>query len=195
MPSSKVPKRLPLAFLLAFSLCRGALAQDPVIDKIKAPDGSAEVIFFGVEDETLPEAVITGLQIKDIAENKIYTFSPSDRDSLDLNGFYKAVWSPSGKYLVLPVGRFDGFLIVNFNEFRKDVKARGTILCTSLTDRYLAHFFDKWTPHDEFTFYAGLENEFVKIRFDLIKKLRRPSIRNYFRICSSRKRKSSSEPT
>lgn len=120
-------------------------------------------------------------------------FEPVDAEALKLSfAYYADVWSPDGDYLVLPLGRFDGFVVAPAAQ-AFDLRAHGkTIkLVASENDNEtgLRHEFKAWRGSRSFEFVAGLSELYADFSYDITRERvasRRP--RGFVAIISARRR-------
>ena len=116
-------------------------------------------------------------------ENLWLTFNPIDHDTLrSSKGYYSKVWSPDGKYLVLPLGRIEGFAIFSSRYVQDNLKKlitkqyygaelvpENTILIFSEFEPPLWHEFIGWEGEHTLVVKAGLGKDLKQFRYDIQK--------------------------
>lgn len=126
------------------------------------PDSLLKIEFCGIKGEDWASSRIDHIQIRNNVTKSVIRHVPLDQSSLDVNGFYKDVFSVSGKWLVLPRGRFDGFIIASSDTFKHPNSLSYKTIKLTTEGVSLAHFFGGWSDSDNFTFWVGL-NEYYNI--------------------------------
>ena len=115
-------------------------------------------------------------------ENHWLVFNPIDPDTLrSSKGYYSKVWSPDSKYLVLPLGRFEGFAIFDSGYLQNNLKnlvtqyngtelvPEKTFLIFSESGPALWHEFVGWEGEHTLVVKAGLGKDLKQFRYDIQK--------------------------
>jgi len=132
---------------------------------------------YGLECDFYSEEVgdgikaITSVSIRDSRSGEEVRFEPEDPGSLVLNnGYDKNVsWSPDEEYLLLPLGRFEGFALVKSAEALKSVREKkyaDSVRVQLKTGTQLWHDFAAWEGQGAFTFQAGMSESFPRFKYD-----------------------------
>lgn len=95
--------------------------------------------------------------------------------------YFTEIWSPDEEYLVLPIGRFDGFGIIKSNETMKAVKNNDFFDTIRVFNVYeydnknnrltLWHNFKGWNNSSSVIFDAGLSGNSDNYQYDFIKQI------------------------
>lgn len=116
--------------------------------------------------------VINSISLQDSRTNHEAEFKPIDRDSLiPGKGFFKDVWSPDEEYLILPLGRWDGFCIVQSRDALQSVEAgrwNDFVRVEMNNGTGLWHEFGKWREGNSFEFSAGLSGDQIPFVYDIL---------------------------
>lgn len=124
---------------------------------------------------------VESVNIKNVRTGEDAGYVPVDSNDslLSSQGYFAEVWSPDEEYLLLPAGRYEGFCIVRASDALSSIKQQR---CTDTIKVELErpgmevgrlglwHEFDKWESGSDFSFRAGLENEHVTLRYDIVKR-------------------------
>jgi hypothetical protein len=125
-----------------------------------------QVIELGGE-QPRPYQDIGSIVIKDTKTGKIATYAIEHKE---LDFYFTDVWSPDGAYLVVPLGKLDGFAIYNAKTAVADVKARkpaDTIRVWTGAARRYWHVFDGWAGPSTFRFKTELETSSFPYQYDI----------------------------
>lgn len=150
--------------LLAATLCILAWSQT----SIAADAPPIRAIYQRVED--YPN-LITGLKFKEVRTGKTITYHPKDDLGAEEGSlFYEPVFSPSGKWMFLPAGRFEGFIFFPTQQWREGlvdgtIGTRFRVVCPG--GPALVHRFVKWLGDDEVRVTAGSDLTFPDIDINL----------------------------
>jgi hypothetical protein len=89
---------------------------------------------------------------------------PIDADSLYQSlGYYTDVWSPDLEFLVLPLGRFEGYAVFKSAKAMTEIaagKPNDFIRIQSPSGIRFWHKFGQWVASSSFEFEAGLSDDF-----------------------------------
>ncbi len=112
-----------------------------------------DCFFYEAHDE--PQ-LITNILIYERMSSRYKWYEPYRDGSIDPFSFYKTVWSPDTEYLVLPLGRDDGFHVLHASQALEDLneKKKGFVKI-DLGHLPVWHTFWKWVGDDAFLFSAG----------------------------------------
>jgi hypothetical protein len=129
--------------------------------------------FYGNEvtlDDGRTVSVVSYVTVRDERSNAESRFTPVDPSSLnEPGGFFQTVWSPDEEFLVLPLGRFDGFAIIRAGEALQRVADRGYsdfLRIEMDTGARLWHEFGRWEQPARFSFNAGLSGDLLPFTYD-----------------------------
>ena len=129
--------------------------------------------------------VITTVLICERTSGQYKKYEPIDEVSLQTSlGYYEDVWSPNKEFLVLPLGRFHGFQIINASQVLKEIDQEPRRFIKVFLDKdrdgkdsgkienetYLWHSFKKWVSDEAFMFTAGLSYTYIPFIYDIGKK-------------------------
>lgn len=117
------------------------------------------------------------------AKNRWFTFKPVDQESLrSSKGYFSGVWSPDNKYLVLPLGRFEGFAIFSVSYIKRNMQKlitkqyygaelipENTLKIFSEFGPALWHEFAGWDGEHTLVIRAGLSKDFKQFWYDIDK--------------------------
>jgi hypothetical protein len=87
--------------------------------------------------------------------------------------YFTEVWSPDEEYLVLPIGKFEGFAIFKAKDALNDIKANkyfDTIKTKSVNSGWFWHDFEKWEDNSTISFRAGLYGDMFAFKYNFEKK-------------------------
>jgi hypothetical protein len=112
-----------------------------------------------------------------------YSFKPEDQESLrSSKGFYSNVWSPDNKYLVLPLGRFEGVAIFSVSYIKGNMQKlitkqyygaeltpETTLKIVSEFGPALWHEFIGWEGKHTLVIRSGLSKDFKQFRYNIEK--------------------------
>ena len=115
------------------------------------------------------------------ASKQWFTFNPDDHDSLQSSkGYYAKVWSPSFDYLVLPLGRFEGFALysvkyiqdsmgrlITKQYYGADLIPERTFKMASEFGPALWHEFVGWEGKNTLIIRVGLGKDFKQFKYDI----------------------------
>lgn len=118
------------------------------------------IIYGGKRNETIfPEEIY----VERVGENKEVKYEPIDQDSLENSGFdLTYAWSPDGKHLVLPRGRFEGFTVFPTEELPQNLDKREGYPFISIKGNAGSkwwHDFIGWKNYNTIIFQAGLSTK------------------------------------
>lgn len=135
------------------------------------------VEFFGewVGPDSDPEQqwMVERLILRETTGGEGVHFQPEDDQALvNSLGYYAEVWSPDFEYLVLPLGRFEGFGIFDSKRAHGDLQQGQVperIQIVSLADggAPLWHTFGQWQDDDTFKFSAGRAGDEIDFFYDI----------------------------
>jgi hypothetical protein len=119
--------------------------------------------------------VITYVSLRDSKTGEEVRYHPLDAGSLiPENGFDKNLsWSPDEEYLILPLGRFEGFAVVKAAEALQSVKEKkyaDSVRVQLNTGTQLWHDFEAWEGKGTFIFKAGMSESFPRFKYDSVEK-------------------------
>lgn len=124
----------------------------------------------GPDSERPDHLLIDHILIRDNKTSRVERFIPKDADILQNSfGYFTKVWSPDMDYMVLPLGRFQGFALLSSRTVMKDLQQHRfsetiQIVPTTETSTKLWHEFIGWQKPHLLHFSAGLsgrQTEFV----------------------------------
>lgn len=163
--------RLLLMFFVFASYVSGCVESRnaPKIDKFPvkttiiydSPDNIFELVITGkkVGDNLFPEIV----SIKKKCGIDSVTYKPADQDSLENSAYdFTYSWSPNGKKIALPKGRFEGFDVYSTENLIENIRYRNKELSICIKDNAGAmmwHDFLGWQKDDTIVFSAGLSGK------------------------------------
>jgi hypothetical protein len=112
----------------------------------------------------------TAIYLEDVYNSRMQ-FTPHDPVSVKQSGFsVQPAWSPGADWLLLPDGRFDGFVVFNANDLpaglAKSLNARRIGVCDATGTRWW-HEFVSWKSNSIFEFRAGLSGQLFTFKCDL----------------------------
>jgi hypothetical protein len=126
----------------------------------------------GADGEPRDAMLVTDVVIRERASGRTARFKPTDEETLRSSfAYFPEVWSPDGLYLVLPLGRWEGFAFFSAKSAVADVQANRPIQTIrvqlpGLSASPLWHEFSAWkTPH-RLQFGAGMSSTLVEFTFD-----------------------------
>lgn len=133
-------------------------------------------IFYGVNfnfgDGNKPVAkIIKYVVLRDNKTNLEVKYETSGTVSA-ADFYFTEVWSPNEEYLVLPIGKFEGFGIYEAKEALKNVKSNkyfDTLKVKSENSGWFWHDFEKWRNDSTFSFRAGLDGDMFAFKYNLTK--------------------------
>jgi hypothetical protein len=131
-------------------------------------------VFYGQTLKTEAGAAVQGIEtiaLRDGRTGKEVAFKPADAASLYQSlGYYTDVWSPDGEFLVLPLGRFEGFAVLKSSDAMDLIsagKTTGFVRVQLDSGVRLWHDFKRWTGDAAFEFQAGLSNDFTLFQYSV----------------------------
>ncbi|HEY5704135.1 MAG TPA: hypothetical protein VIS96_01010 [Terrimicrobiaceae bacterium] len=139
------------------------------------PRANLSVEFYGtwVGSDAAPREkwVVTRIAINDGSTGKKIRFTPDDPQTLrDSFGYFADVWSPDFNYLVLPLGRYEGFVVLPTGAVTKKLRKQGhgkiQIKLAGDDSPLLWHEFLGWQRHHLLRFSAGLSGDSVEFQYD-----------------------------
>lgn len=104
----------------------------------------------------------TGAEIK---------YSPTGTESA-ADFYFTEIWSPDEEYVVLPIGKFEGFGIFEAKETLNNIKSNkyyDALKVKTKNSGFFWHDFDKWENDSTFGFRAGLNGELFAFKYDIAK--------------------------
>lgn len=136
-----------------------------------------DVAFYGrfVGPDDLPESVhlIERIEVINLKTGARFEYHAKDADILvNTFGYFEDVWSPDAKFLVLPLGRFEGFVVFASHRALTLMQSRqsGDTIQIKMADKdspLLWHEFLGWTGAHTLRFSAGLSGSGVEFEYDL----------------------------
>ena len=115
--------------------------------------------------------VVTRIAIKEGGTGETIRFTPNDPQTLrDSFGYFAEVWSPDFKYLVLPLGRYEGFAVFPADAVMKNLRKQDhekiQVKLAAKHSPLLWHEFLGWQRDHILRFSAGLSGDSVEFRYD-----------------------------
>jgi hypothetical protein len=114
--------------------------------------------------------VVKYLTIKSAQGGREVRFKPVDPSSLETSaGFFAEVWSPDQEFLVLPLGRFEGFAIAKSSEALQRLSGNtfnDFVRVQLKSGVRLWHEFQGWQGPSSFRFSAGLSGQQTPFMYD-----------------------------
>jgi hypothetical protein len=147
----------------------------PIVSRGNAPYHLAVEFYgeyIGPDGEPPTQLVVDRIVVRDTRTGGVEKFMPDDADTLQSSfGYFTDVWSPDGAYLVLPLGRFQGFAVfasASAMEELREGHSRETIQIRLANgdSPMLWHEFLGWEGERVLRFSAGLSGRAVEFRFD-----------------------------
>ena len=136
-----------------------------------------DVAFFGsfAGPDNLPESVhlIERIEVINLKTGARVEYHPKDPETLaNTFGYFEDVWSPDSNFLVLPLGRFEGFAVFPADRALTLMQSRqsgGTIQIrmAGKDSPLLWHEFLGWAGEHTLRFSAGLSGSGVEFEYDL----------------------------
>lgn len=130
------------------------------------------VLFYGRDlqlDNGSQLKVIEYLSVKDRRSGVEVRYVPQDPSSLSSsNGFFRQVWSPDESFLILPLGRFEGFTVISSPDVMTKIASGGfddSVRVQLKSGVRLWHEFRGWASPTDFDFQAGLSGQLVLFRY------------------------------
>jgi hypothetical protein len=179
-------KPLILFLLVAISVfCQSAntgnveKADEPVVLEKKLNNKyGIEALFYGVnlrygEKKELSAKVIQSIVFKDTNTGTELKYAVTDNTQQAADFYFTDIWSPDEEFLVLPIGKLEGFAIFKAKDSLDDIKANkyfDTIKTKSVNSGWFWHDFEKWEDNSTFSFRAGLEGDMFAFKYDATKK-------------------------
>jgi hypothetical protein len=126
----------------------------------------------GADSMPMEQLVVNQILVRDTKTGRVASFIPEDAETLQNSfGYFTGVWSPDNAYLVLPLGRFQGFVLFSSKTVMQDLQQRRfheTIQIRLAPDNspMLWHEFIGWQEPHIFQFSAGLSGRQVEFLFD-----------------------------
>jgi hypothetical protein len=107
--------------------------------------------------------LIDRVAVRDDRTGTEIPFIPEEPENLNISsGFYTDVWSPDEEFLILPLGRFQGFRIYRAETAIQRLKNGAfddSIRIRMRPDTWLWHEFEGWKDRHTFLFTAGLSGD------------------------------------
>lgn len=146
-----------------------SLAPEPTQKIVKNPTLPFELVIDG--DTFLGAFAPHQYLIRSISESQELEFIPDDPVSLEMShASLQNAWSPDGRYLVLPLGRFAGFAVFDFSSPR-DVMEYGRrlrdLMLLDMNGVALWHSDVEWSGNETVLFRAGLSNTEFSFRWNV----------------------------
>lgn len=135
---------------------------------------------FGENDEIV-EKIITHIVFRDNSNGLEIKYKPQTGDISESTGiasivtpdfYFTEVWSPDEEYLILPIGKFEGFGIFEAEDALKNVKSNkyfDTLKVKSENSGWFRHDFEKWENDSTFSFRAGLYGDMFAFKYNAAK--------------------------
>lgn len=149
-------------------------AGDRLLASKSNPKFNLTCLFYGQEvklDSGATAKAIDSVTVRDVQARREVRFKPEDAASLQQSiGYYNDVWSPDGEYLVLPLGRFEGFAVFKASQAVNLIGAGKTgdyVRVQMENGVRLWHKFGGWTDEASFSFEAGLSNDLAPFRYSI----------------------------
>jgi hypothetical protein len=143
--------------------------------------------FYGIRfrpDENREEEykIITYVVFRDNKSGAEVIYKPMGIDNSKATGvgsvitsdfYFTEVWSPDGEHIVLPLGKFEGFVIFEAKNALENIKFDkhfDALKVKSETSGFFYHNFEKWEDDSTFSFRAGLHGDMFAFRYEVRKK-------------------------
>lgn len=117
--------------------------------------------------------MIDYLTLGESGGSRSITYRPETDTRQAADFYFKDVWSPDGRMLVLPLDKRDGFAIVNASSALTDVPAgkyADRIRVRHGTARRYWHRFDSWDGTTAIRFTGELDGRETRFRYDFATK-------------------------
>lgn len=129
--------------------------------------------FMGPDDNPRAQLFVDRVSVAHLRSDRRVDFVPKDMASLQSSfGLYQRVWSPDEEFLVLPEGRFDGFVVFAATDAVDAIKSErpqfGFAMQAAKTSAALWHEFVGWRRPHTLQFRAGLGDRTVEFELDLL---------------------------
>jgi hypothetical protein len=128
--------------------------------------------FYGVNlDPSLkPKQVIKYIILKDdkSGDNLKYMAKSDTAQAVDF--YFTDIWSPDGSYLILPIGKLEGFGIFKARTAIADIKAKkytDTLVVWKYEARRYWHTFVAWEGPSSFRFKGEMEGDTFQFVYDI----------------------------
>lgn len=117
----------------------------------------SQIVAYDVNNQIAGKTrIIRDILLYDRKSGDHIIYAPYETESLDHFSLYEDVWSPNEEYLVLPLGRTDGFHILHASQALKYLNERKKgFVRIDLGHIPVLHTFWKWAGDDAFLFSAG----------------------------------------
>lgn len=133
------------------------------------------------ENNEISEKTITYIVFRDNNSSEEVRYKPSTQNNIEdgvagivtPNFYFTDIWSPDEEYLVLPIGKIEGFGIFKVKDGLgaiKENKYFDTIKVKLNTSGWFWHDFGKWEDNSIFSFRAGLDGDMFAYKYNLEKK-------------------------
>lgn len=123
------------------------------------------------ENEEVVSKIITYVVFRDNKTNVEVKYSPKGTTSA-ADFYFTEIWSPDEEYLILPIGKFEGFGIFEAKDALKNVKSNkyfDTIKVKHEHSGWYWHDFEKWEDDSTFSFRAGLSGDMFAFKYNVAK--------------------------
>ncbi|MEA1933834.1 MAG: hypothetical protein U9N60_05315 [Thermodesulfobacteriota bacterium] len=126
----------------------------------------------GPDSEPPNHLLVDHILVRDNKTKMVERFIPEDADTLQSSfGYFTNVWSPDSAYMVLPLGRFQGFALFSSKTVMENLQQNRfseTIQINLTTDNStkLWHEFIGWQKPHSIYFSAGLSGRLIEFIFD-----------------------------
>lgn len=129
-------------------------------------------MFYGTEidPQLRPPSLIEYIVFKDTKTGQSIKYDPKSDTRQAADFFFADIWSPDGTYLVLPLGKYEGFAIYNAKTAIPDImagKPADTIRVWTGQARRFWHNFDGWSGPASFRFKAELEGSSIPYQYNI----------------------------
>jgi hypothetical protein len=150
-----------------------------LIDKKENKKYGLEAQFYGVnikygENSESSAKIIRSIVFKDLKNGSETKYESSSTTAQAANFYFTDVWSPDDEYLILPLGKFEGFAILESKDALNNIKLNkyfDTIRISSANSkRFYWHDFEKWEDNSTLNFRAGLEGDMFAFKYNFEKK-------------------------
>ena len=173
-----------MALFIWFVLCSSAHALDasaPLFSAVNPKYGLSADFFgewVGPDGDEKSQYLINRVSLRKIASGERVEYQLADPTALRTSlGFYRAVWSPDGEYIALPLGRFEGFRICDartvLEKFAKRQSSDSIMIRYKQLPQSVWHSFAGWSGDHVLLFDADIEKSKIRFAYDL--KLKRLS--------------------
>jgi hypothetical protein len=128
--------------------------------------------FYGVNlDPSLnPKQVIEYIILKDDKSGNSVKYMAKSETAQAADFYFIDIWSPDGTYLILPIGKLEGFGIFKARTAIADIKAKkytDTLVVWKYEARRYWHTFDAWNGPATFRFKGEMEGDTFQFAYDI----------------------------